>query len=129
MYEVTRNGVAFGVKANYVLTQVKIKLAIELPLKGRRNSNDVALFFKICAAVAISTNFEIRLLKWDKSTTKNPMSKAIDIVYDEDTISKCFSGMKIKQYQERIIGFTKIVSPVQVAQIKKSFKLFPLAKK
>ena len=96
MYEVTRNGVAFGVKANYILTQIEIKLAIELPLKSRRNSNDVVLFFKICVVVAMSMNSEIRLLKWDKSTTKNPMSNAIDILYDEDTISKCFSGMKIK---------------------------------
>ena len=95
----------------------EIKLAIEFPLKGGKQANDIALFFKRFMNVLMSANSEIKLLKWETSP-ENPIAKAIDIAYDEDTISEYYSRMKMKSDRQRIVGFTRIHSPVKFAQIK-----------
>ena len=101
----------------------EIKLAIEFPLKGGKQANDVALFFKRFMTVLMAANKGINLLKWD-SSSENPIAKAIDIAYDEDTISEYYSGMKMKSDRRRIVGFTRIQSPVKFAQIKKHTNFF-----
>ena len=101
----------------------EIKLAIEFPLKGGKQANDVALFFKRFMTVLMAANKGIKLLKWDNSS-ENPIAKAIDIAYDEDTISEYYSGMKMKSDRRRIVGFTRIQSPVPFAQIKKHTNFF-----
>ena len=73
--------------------------------------------------VLMAANREIRLLKWE-SSAENPITKAIDIAYDEDTISEYFSGMKMKSDRRRIVGFTRISSPVKFTQIKKHSQFF-----
>jgi len=113
-----KHGAAFGVKTHNTANQIEIKLAIELPFKGTKNPNNVALLFKRFIIVLMAANREIRLLKWE-SSAENPIAKAINIAYDEDTINEYFSGMKMKSDRRRIVGFTQISSPVNFTQIKK----------
>ena len=107
----SRQSVAFRVNPT-VEDYIKIKLAIESPLKGGKHSNDVAFFFKRFMVVLMAANSDIELLEWEK-TTENPIAKAIDIAYDEDNISRYYSGMKMKSDQKRMVGFTCIYSPLK----------------
>ena len=84
--------------------------------------NDVALFFKRFVAVLVAANSDIKLLKWEKTTKK--ISKAIDIVYNKGTIIEYYSGMKMKSDRKRIVGFTRIYSPVKFEQIKSHSNFF-----
>lgn len=108
-----RNATAFEVKTYNTGEQIKTKLAIEFLLKKEKNFNDVTLFFKRLMAA----NKEIQLLKWE-SSTKIPIAKAIDTVYDEDTISK------MKSERKRIEGFTRISSPIKFALMKNHSQCF-----
>ena len=118
----SRQSTEFKVKTA-VENYIEIKLAIEFPIKGGKHANDVALFFKRFTAVLMAANSDIKLLKWEK-LTENPIAKAIDITYDEVTISKYYSGMKMKLDQKKIVGFTCIYSPVKFEQIKKHSNFF-----
>ena len=86
-----------------------IKLSKESPLRSGNSGNNIALFFKRFIAVLFSANREILLTKWIPGN-ENPISKAIDIAYDEDTIGEYFSGMKTLHDKKRVIGFTRILS-------------------
>ena len=41
---------------------------------------------------------------------ENPISKAIDIAYNEETIGEYHAGMKTMHDKKRVIGFTRILS-------------------
>lgn len=90
---------------------IEIKLAIESPLKGGKHSIDVALFCKRFMTVLMAEDSNKKLQKWETLTEYT-------IAYDKDTISKYYSGMKMKSDRKRIVGFTCISSPVIFAQIK-----------
>ena len=85
-------GLPFGVNTTVDHREV-IKLSIESPLRNGNSGNDIALFFKRFITVLFAANREILLTKWIPGE-ENPISKAIDIAYNEDTISEYYSGMK-----------------------------------
>ena len=72
-------------------------------------------FFKGFIMVLFASNKEIELLKWDNSPEDTrlkeyPIVNAADIAYDEDTISKYYSGMKQQKDGQRMLGFTRILT-------------------
>ena len=101
-------GQPFGVLRDVGHREV-IKLSIEFPLKSGNSANDIGLFFKRFITVLFAANREILLTKWIPGN-ENPIAKAIDIAYDEDTISEYYSGMKTLHDKRRIVGFTRILS-------------------
>jgi hypothetical protein len=50
--------------------------------------------------------------------------KAADIAYDEDTIGEFYSGMKIQNDRQRMIGYSQILTPDPFWKIKRNAKLF-----
>ena len=84
----------FGVCHTHVGRREIIKLSIEFPLKSGNSGNDIALFFKRFITVLFTANRKILLTKWILGD-ENPISKAIDIAYDEDTIGEYYAGMKL----------------------------------
>ena len=101
-------GLQFGGNSEVGHREV-IKLSIEFPLRNGNSGNDIALFFKRFITVLFAANREILLTKWILGD-ENPISKAIDIAYNEDTISEYYLGMKTLRDKKRIIGFTRILS-------------------
>ena len=75
----------------------------------RHQGNDVAFFFKRLLTVLFAANRSILLEKWEPSE-ENPISKAMDKVYDESTIAQYYVGMKAKNDKRSIIGHTRILS-------------------
>ena len=102
-------GQPFGVSPTDVGYKELIKLLIEFPLRQGNSGNDVALFFKHFITVLFAANREILLTKWTPGD-ENPISKAIDIVYSEESIGEYYFGMKTLHDKRRIIGFTRILS-------------------
>ena len=96
----------------------EIKLSIDFPLRSGTKENDISLFFKRFCTVLFSADKNIQLLKWEQSTS-NPIANASDIAYDEKTIGEYYSGMKFKNNRRRIIGYSKIISPIPFYKIKK----------
>ena len=80
------SGLPFGVNSVSGHREV-IKLSIEFPLRNGNSGNDIALFFKRFITVLFAANKKILLTKWIPGD-ENPISKAIDIAYNEDTISE-----------------------------------------
>jgi len=94
-----------------------IKLSIEFPLKNCNSANDIDLFFKRFITVLFAANRDILLTKWIPGN-ENPISKAIDIAYDADTIGEYYSGMKTLHDKRRIVRFTRILSTVKFFKTK-----------
>ena len=85
-------GLPFGIN-NAVGHREVINLSIELPLRNGNSGNNITLFFKKFITVLFAADREILLTKWIPGD-ENPISKAIDIAYNEDTISEYYLGMK-----------------------------------
>ena len=88
-------GEAFGVQKHVVDTRQELKLSIEFPLSKNKSGNDTALFFKQFMTVLFASSRDIQLLKWEGST-ENPIMKAVDIAYNEETIEQFYSGMELQ---------------------------------
>ena len=80
-----------------------------MPLRNGKNGNDIELFFNRFVTVLFALNNNIPLLKWVKYN-ENPITKAVDITYDEHIIREYSSGIKVKNNRKRIIGFTWILT-------------------
>ena len=115
---VNNNEEAFGIACHNIVEHMEIKLSIEFPLKNGYRVNDVVLYFKGFITVLFTADKDILLLTWEKSP-QHLISKAIDIIYEEEMISEYYLGRKMRPDRERIIGFTRISSPAQFNHIKK----------
>ena len=62
-------------------------------------------------------NWDILLQKRSPSD-ENPVSQAIDIAYNKKTVGEDYSGMKTLHDKQRIIGFTRILSPERFSKAK-----------
>ena len=94
-----------------------VNLSIKFPLKNGNSANDIGLFFKRFITVLFAADREILLTKWTPGN-ENPISKAIDIAYDADTIGEYYSGMKTMHDKRRIVGFTRILSTAKFSKTK-----------
>ena len=118
-----KRGAAFGVQKCAIDTRQELKLSIEFPLSKGKSGNDIALFYKRFMTVLFASTKDMQLLKWEGST-ENPILKAADIAYDENTIGEFYSGMKIQNDRQRMIGYSRILTPDPFWKIKRNVKLF-----
>lgn len=104
-------------------TSLELKLSIEFPLIRSKSENDITLFFKRCMTVLFASSKDLQLLKWYR-TNENPIMAASDIVYDEETIGKYYSGMKMQDDCNRMKGYSRILMSDSFWRIKRNNKLF-----
>ena len=104
-------GRPFGISYFDIGHRKIIKLSIEFPLRTVNSKNDIELFFKRFITVLFAANKQQFLTKWIPGNA-NPISKAIDIAYTDDSsvLDTYYAGMKTLHDKKKIIGFTRIIS-------------------
>jgi len=102
-------GAPFGIQKQTVNTRQELKLSIEFPLSKSKHGNDTALFFKRFMTVLFALSKDLQLLKWE-GTTENLILAASDIDDDEDAIGQFYSGMKMQNDRNRMIGYSQILA-------------------
>ena len=79
--------------------------------------NNVADYFKRFITILFAAEPGITLLNWE-NPTQNPIQRSMNLQGTKEVISQYFAGMKVHQYQKKIIGQVKITSPVPFWEIK-----------
>ena len=116
-------GSSFGSQKQGVDTRQELKLSIEFPLSHRKSGNDIAMFLKRFMSVLFQASNDLQLLTWE-GTTENPILSATDIAYDEETISQYYSGMKMQNDRNRMIGYSRILTSDPFWKLKQNNRFF-----
>ena len=83
----------FFVDAGDLEANRKIKLMVEFPTNAREDKmNDISLYFKRFATVLLAAHSNLSILNWEHPA-QNPITKAIDILPNEESIKQYSSGM------------------------------------
>ena len=92
---------SFFVNVSDLDTRREIKLTVEfLTLVQHDQSNDVALYFGEFATVLLSAHTSIAILNWENPLQK-PVTKAVDIAPDENTVCQYFAGMVVQANRKK----------------------------
>jgi len=102
----------------------EIKSTVEFPTNAQEDkTNDISLYFKRFATFLLAANSNLPILKWEHPA-QNPITKAIDISPDEESIKQYFSGMQVLANRRKMKGFVKIQSTVPFSTIKWNDRLW-----